>query len=55
MYFKKTGVLIFVLLLFSVNAYAANITGSYQWLNSQRPSDTYGAALAALALREVNG
>ena len=52
---KKAGVLIFVLLLFSLNVYAANLTDSYKWLNSQKPTDVYSTAFGALALRDVNG
>ncbi len=55
MYIKKIGVLVFVLLVFSVNAYAANLSSAYNWLDKQKPVDVFSAALGALALNEVSG
>src|SRR3989344_1440529 len=55
MFSKKVGVLVLVLVLFSLNTFAANLTPAYEWLNSQKPTDIYSSAWAALALSEVNG
>ncbi len=55
MFIKKAGVLIFVLILFSLNVFAANLTEAYNWLNTQTPTEVYSASWAVIALKEVSG
>src|SRR3989344_7590197 len=55
MFVKKIILLAFLILVFSINVFGANVTDGYKWLNNEKPNDVFSASLGLLALKEVNG
>ncbi len=55
MFSRKVSVFVLVLVLFSLNGFAANLSTAYQWLNAQPQTDVYSSSFAILALSKANG